>query len=623
MAKEGIATLPMQDMPAESQGIGAFNPEAQPTPDITEKDRFDAVIAALSQKDPQLVAKVQQFIQEINLSPEETEQLKQVVAYIEQNKEKYPEVRQYLIDQDIFEADELPEQYSEEFMVLLKMAAYGSELMKGAQPQKFRKGGLAQAAESLRQKGRYGDSVLAHINPKEAALLKRMGGSGTINPKTGLPEFGMFSFVRKAVGKVVGVADKVFGSEITNVIASVGGFMIGGPAGAAAAQAALTYGRGGSLKDIAINAATAYVGAQYGPQWGAAASGGATLLRGGSLKDAIKSAAIAGATSWAMQNAGETIGQGLQSAGEWMNGTTPNTDLTSVAPTTPTTATDIAQQGGANTDFGLKAGPAPTPTSPMAPRIMGQDMGPVNYGMTGNVGGAPAPAVPLGSGSPLTTAARVGTSADPSLSGIGSKIMGGEFGSAVSELGDYAVKYPGRTAMLGLGAATLAGGFKPDQPAPPGIVDRRTGTDFINADPRKYVVQNIPGVKYTPEGNIDYSSTAPKQKGPYNTVVQTPQFGNINIPRTPYLVDPNNPFATQPIQGYRSGGISQVYPRRTGPISGPGTGTSDSIPAMLSDGEFVITAKAVRGIGNGSRREGAKKLYRMMHAMEKKAGGKV
>jgi len=65
------------------------------------------------------------------------------------------------------------------------------------------------------------------------------------------------------------------------------------------------------------------------------------------------------------------------------------------------------------------------------------------------------------------------------------------------------------------------------------------------------------------------------------------------------------------------------YPRKTGQISGPGTETSDDIPAMLSDGEFVVTAKAVRGIGNGSRRAGAKKLYRMMHAMEKKAGGRV
>ena len=32
-------------------------------------------------------------------------------------------------------------------------------------------------------------------------------------------------------------------------------------------------------------------------------------------------------------------------------------------------------------------------------------------------------------------------------------------------------------------------------------------------------------------------------------------------------------------------------------VEGPGDGTSDSIPAMLSDGEFVFTAKAVKNIG--------------------------
>ena len=40
-----------------------------------------------------------------------------------------------------------------------------------------------------------------------------------------------------------------------------------------------------------------------------------------------------------------------------------------------------------------------------------------------------------------------------------------------------------------------------------------------------------------------------------------------------------------------------------GELKGPGTGTSDSIPAMLSDGEFVMTAKAVRGAGEGDRRK--------------------
>jgi hypothetical protein len=34
-----------------------------------------------------------------------------------------------------------------------------------------------------------------------------------------------------------------------------------------------------------------------------------------------------------------------------------------------------------------------------------------------------------------------------------------------------------------------------------------------------------------------------------------------------------------------------------GQVEGPGTGTSDSIPALLSDGEFVFTAKAVKHIG--------------------------
>ena len=61
------------------------------------------------------------------------------------------------------------------------------------------------------------------------------------------------------------------------------------------------------------------------------------------------------------------------------------------------------------------------------------------------------------------------------------------------------------------------------------------------------------------------------------------------------------------------------FPRKTGQISGPGTETSDSVPALLSDGEFVMTAKAVRGMGNGSRREGAKRMYELMNQSERSA----
>ena len=67
---------------------------------------------------------------------------------------------------------------------------------------------------------------------------------------------------------------------------------------------------------------------------------------------------------------------------------------------------------------------------------------------------------------------------------------------------------------------------------------------------------------------------------------------------------------------YADGGNVQEFPRKTGAIAGPGTGTSDDIPAMLSDGEFVMTAKAVRGAGNGDRKRGVRKMYQMMKSFE-------
>jgi len=79
-------------------------------------------------------------------------------------------------------------------------------------------------------------------------------------------------------------------------------------------------------------------------------------------------------------------------------------------------------------------------------------------------------------------------------------------------------------------------------------------------------------------------------------------------------------FATpQPVQMAARGGAME-FPRRTGQIQGPGTETSDDIPAMLSDGEFVMTAQAVRGAGGGDRQAGFRKMYDIMRAFE---GGAV
>lgn len=48
---------------------------------------------------------------------------------------------------------------------------------------------LPGLAQLLASQGRKGDTMLAHITPKEAALLRAEGGAGTTNPNTGLPEF--------------------------------------------------------------------------------------------------------------------------------------------------------------------------------------------------------------------------------------------------------------------------------------------------------------------------------------------------------------------------------------------------------------------------------------------------
>jgi hypothetical protein len=71
-------------------------------------------------------------------------------------------------------------------------------------------------------------------------------------------------------------------------------------------------------------------------------------------------------------------------------------------------------------------------------------------------------------------------------------------------------------------------------------------------------------------------------------------------------------------RGYAAGGDvdPSTFPRRNGAINGPGTGTSDDIPAMLSNGEFVMTEQAVRAAGNGNHDAGVRNMYRMMQGLE-------
>lgn len=680
MAQEGIATLPMQGMaPQESQGIGAFEPQPQDTPEVGEKERFDAVMVALERTQPEMADKVNQILDEAALTPEQVDALEQVINFIEQNKDNYPAAIQSLAQQGAIDPADFPAEYDQEFMTLLKIVVYGYQAREATpEPVPFAKGGLAAAAESLRRQGRGGDTILAHINPEEAALLKRMGGAGTLNPATGLPEFlkvgKVFSGAAKAVGgavkSVVGAASKVLGPQLTSIVATVGGFMIGGPAGAALASSLVTYGQGGSLKDALINGAVSYIGAQYAPEYGwkagAVAGGVGALAKGQSLKDAIKTAAISGAMSYGFQQMGELGSQGQAPEGADLsragtidaNGnfvSTPgNVSASGIAEaggsiSSPNTVSGINPTGGAETGgFGINAGPAPTPVG--AGNTPSSQWQPPSYSLNAPTASTPG----------ISSLGGASSSASP---GFLSNLTGGNLAAAGSD----AMKWMGDnkliTAGLALGATGALGGFKPQQAAPPGVVDPNiTGETLISQDPSKYVVQGMPGVRYDAQGNIDRTGTGtvyqPNPAFQSSQTFATPQYGANNQPNYPTYTPPMNaaaPVAGNPVpQPYNTmamynfmpsnqprymadGGIAGFfppgqsvmqmnrggYPRKTGQIAGPGTETSDDIPAMLSDGEFVVTAKAVRGIGNGSRREGAKKLYRMMHAMEKKAGGKV
>jgi hypothetical protein len=89
-----------------------------------------------------------------------------------------------------------------------------------------------------------------------------------------------------------------------------------------------------------------------------------------------------------------------------------------------------------------------------------------------------------------------------------------------------------------------------------------------------------------------------------------------------YIQSEGNPPT---VSAARGGGLSQLrdqmvamqgFPRRNGAISGPGGPRDDLIPAMLSDGEFVMNERAVRGAGGGNLNLGTRRMYDLMDRFE-------
>lgn len=733
---QGIMTLP--------QGGAAPQPTAGPQEeelfqamrqDIPPRQFSDELLSAGSQVDPQVVQEFIDTLSSIEMPMEGLELLNGMVDEILATPQDYPRIRRKYLSQGVPE-DILPPQFDPMFFAALNMAV-DYLVVQEPSPMGMAGGGIADLA----QYGRYGDTMLAHITPEEAALLKARGGSGTINPVTGLPEFwnplkdikDAFKSAGNAIARgfrSVGRAVKKFAQSTVGriILPIVLGFFLG----PAAMQ--LVGVQAGTLAGTAV---TAFTG-----------SATAAALRGENLREVLKSGATGAVLA---AGAGEIFGHpgATQSPAPIDNLTSQAGQKVaagaapSIAGETATSAVNAVTDGAAGGIGTLVANTAAPPALPGLSTVMGSagtdalpEIGaqtfpvqlsnvPPGTSVDGvravsgaqpagfdYVSGAPvdaggvapvpkvAPAVrsirqaPLGDINQVSGMERVfpdGTdrfmpqlSSPPKtgpLLGDVNQVSGAEMVAGPRDSG-----YVSPTARYGAAPPPPQSGssFLPESMAKieegaSSLFDKAKGLydEYLNPTTRGQVTEEAISAQRPKAESIiraarpDLASAAPgttearlfndlvgrkavelatpsmlSTYGPLAAagVVGMAALGGFKqqpaaVPQMPDMMDPKyaRPLQFGGIYGSRGysnrprmpvtaadGGIMALemggttYPRKQGHIKGPGTGTSDSIPALLSDGEFVFTAKSVRNLGNGSRRKGAKRLYAMMKMLEER-----
>jgi hypothetical protein len=366
-----------------------------------------------------------------------------------------------------------------------------------------------------------------------------------------------------------------------------------------------------------------------GPIYGAAlGSGIGTLVQGGSVKDAFKAAAISGLTAGVFKGVtgsegsfganvkaglsdplgrlGQTAsGLGSTVTGGGFTGSgnlfTPYAAPVPAAAPAPVTSTGV-ETGGADRsffdktkDFFIKPDAAPEAIAKETARIVELN----------KAAGAPIS---------VSAAREIATkSLNPSVF----------------------AKY-GNLALAGTALAAAGGAFTPPKPPdltklgyqPPTQEEIDANRIYLDGvpNPIQYSLGDLliaPPTQFNPEDLLSGPSLTPP---PAFQPIQSANAGSQNFMQQGQMqggqnfgVDRfGNPI--QSIYAAAEGGAINDFPRRSGFINGPGTEKSDSIPAMLSDGEFVMTARAVRGLGDGSREKGVRKMYDMMRMFE---GGAV
>ena len=154
-----------------------------------------AEITQFANNDPQFSKAVDMMEEQLAQQPIVPEDMDELILFLEkilEDPSRYAEMRDAAIADGEIDEGMLPPQFNMTFVVSLLVALYGVQDRIGQRG--YSRGGLKVAARRIAAEGRNGDTILAHINPGEAQMLQRMGGSGSINPTTGLPEFFKFNF---------------------------------------------------------------------------------------------------------------------------------------------------------------------------------------------------------------------------------------------------------------------------------------------------------------------------------------------------------------------------------------------------------------------------------------------
>ena len=485
----------------------------------------------------------------------------------------------------------------------------------------------------------------------------------SINPETGLPEFFIkktFKKIGKSVKKGLGKVEKAIRKPVKKA-----GRQLEKSVRKPIKKVARELKRAAPV--VLPIALTLLAGPNAGivqqMLFSGAGSGISTLLAGGDLNDALKNAAISAAITGAISGTQEALAQRTSAANsaetfKKAEEATKTLDANQKAidqfVKDPKLATSPSSTTGFDISADIKPPTAPVP-QPKVPTVENVSMGQQIYTdptkgvfdvASGEVTrGVAVPPPPPPTSIPEKIAAgynkakdALGTAYDTTKSGLGKAkdfiYPTGEGSKAArdaamdkylekgigldeakflanKEVGYSALRqYAGPTA-LGVGALYASGAFKtPEEEMDPeyAAMQQQLAED-------RAIAANIPQMG-SPAG-IDYITGQ-------QTLAGAPNYQYLNpLYQGGYFL--NNPTLNTGITMAKGGGEMAVtnldvskFPRRTGRINGPGTETSDSIPAMLSDGEFVMNARAVRGAGNGSREAGVRKMYDMMRNFESK-----